>query len=309
MAKLPRPIRPLADVNILDAQPDGSREIVACFMPDPIALFGEQSAHAFIALDASASMRGVYGYGEPFGGDPNYVQKIARKLATKLSEITRSGKVALTYWAVAPDGSKVEEIGDLDEVGWSNTPLSGPRREKWGRGTRLLPAIRYGVERIAPQSDHTLGVVLTDGQFDDLPEVRAYCLDLGKRILARQSRPLKLILIGVGDEVDRGQLQELDDLFEGSGIDYDLFSSGLVESMENEEDILAVLYGELTSSTKPLWPRGQVEDGTGKILIRWTDGMPGKFRFHLPRGQTRFVVRTPNNTVTQDIPPELLGAR
>jgi hypothetical protein len=36
-------------------------------------------------------------------------------------------------------------------------------------------------------------------------------------------------------------------------------------------------------------------------LTHWTDGMPGKFRFVLPRGQTTFVIRTPNSEITQDI--------
>jgi hypothetical protein len=29
--------------------------------------------------------------------------------------------------------------------------------------------------------------------------------------------------------------------------------------------------------------------------------MPGKFRFILPRGQTTFTIRTPNQSITQDI--------
>ncbi len=308
MAKLPRPVRPLADVNILDPRPDGGREVVVCFMPDRIALFGEDLARAFIALDASASMREVYGYGQPFGGSPNYVQKIARKLASNLAEITHSGTVGMIFWAVSADGNKIEEIGELDEPGWMNTPLSGPRQQKWGRGTRLLPAVRYGVDRIAAHADHTLGVILTDGRFDDLTEVEDYSLDLGRQIVAGKRKPLKLILIGVGEEVDAAQLERLDNLFEGTGIDYDLYSSGLVQSMECEDDILAVLYGELISDRKVIWPHGHVEDGTGKVLRRWTDGMPGKFRFILPAGQRRFVIHTPGNNVVQDIPPYLLGA-
>ena len=96
----------LADVNVLPLR-DGSHEVVVCFMPDPVLLFGEGNSRAFLALDASASLRKMYGFGGPFGGDPNYMQAVARKLGATLTSITRSGKVAALYWAVSPDGSKL----------------------------------------------------------------------------------------------------------------------------------------------------------------------------------------------------------
>src|SRR5438105_10977361 len=130
MPKISRPTRPLADVNVLPRR-DGSHEIVVCFMPDPDLLFGgEANARAFLALDASASLKKMYGFGGPFGGDPNYMQAVARKLGGILASATRSGKVFLTYWAVSPDGSKLEAIGELDEATLFKFPLSGPRKEK-----------------------------------------------------------------------------------------------------------------------------------------------------------------------------------
>src|SRR5438034_81628 len=66
MPKISRPTRPLADVNVLPRR-DGSHEIVVCFMPDPDLLFGgEANARAFLALDASASLKKLYGFGGPF---------------------------------------------------------------------------------------------------------------------------------------------------------------------------------------------------------------------------------------------------
>jgi hypothetical protein len=90
-------------------------------------------------------------------------------------------------------------------------------------------------------------------------------------------------------------------MFEGSGIAYDLWSHGLVASMQEEADILGVLYGELISEEQAIAPSGEVQDGSGRVLQRWTDGLPGRFRFQLARGQTRFVIRTPKHTITQDI--------
>jgi hypothetical protein len=132
MPKITHPTRPLADVNVL-TRPNGTHEVVVCFMPDPDLLFGgEANSRAFLALDASASLKKMYGFGGPFGGDPNYMQAVARKLGATLTSVTKTGKVFATYWAVSPDGSKVEPIGELDEAGWQRANIAGPKKEKWG---------------------------------------------------------------------------------------------------------------------------------------------------------------------------------
>jgi hypothetical protein len=300
MAKITRPTRPLADVNVLP-QRDGSHEIVACFMPDPVLLFGEANSRAFLALDASASLRKMYGFGGPFGGDPNYMQAVARKLGQTLTAITKSGTVASLYWAVSPDGSKVEPIGEFDEAGWARAAIAGPRKEKWGKGTKLLPAIQYGTERVAASADWTMGVFITDGIIEDEKDSVNYCLRLGREMAANRRKPMKFVLIGIGEEPDEDQLQRFDDMFEDTGIEYDLWSHGLVASMQDEDDILGVLYGELMTEETIIASRGSVVDGRGATLVNWTDGMPGKFRFVLPRGQTSFTIRTSNQSITQDI--------
>lgn len=301
MPKISRPARPLADVNVLPRR-DGSHEIVVCFMPDPDLLFGgEANARAFLALDASASLKKMYGFGGPFGGDPNYMQAVARKLGAILASVTRTGKVFAAYWAVSPDGSKVEPLGEFDEAAWLKLPLTGPRKEKWGKGTRLLPAIQFCCDKITAGADWTIGVVVTDGIIEDEHDCVNYCLRLGKEMAAGKRKPVKLVLIGIGEEVDAAQLQRFDDMFEGSGIRYDLWSHGLVASMQEEADILSVLYGKLMTEDTPVAPHGWVEDARGQKLKDWSDGLPGKFRFELPRGQTSFVIRTPGCTITQDI--------
>jgi hypothetical protein len=271
-------------------------------MPDPDLLFGgEANARAFLALDASASLKKMYGFGGPFGGDPNYMQAVARKLGATLTSVTKSGKVHAIYWAVSPDGSKVEAIGEFDEAEWARAPITGPRKEKWGKGTKLLPAIQVCAEKVAAGADWTIGVIVTDGIIEDERDCINYCLRLGREMASGRRKPLKLILIGIGEEVDQEQLERFDDMFENSGIDYDLWSHGLVASMQDEADIMGVLYGELMTEETVIAPRGSVTDRAGAVLTHWTDGMPGKFRFVLPRGQTTFVIRTPNSEITQDI--------
>jgi len=305
MPKIARPTRPLADVNVLP-QSDGSHEIVACFMPDPELIFGEGDTRAFLALDASLSLKKMYGFGGPFGGDPNYVQGVARKLGSILSSITLSGQTAAIYWAVSPDGGKIEEIGEYSEREWETASVTGPAVQKWGRGTKLLPAIQYGFEKVAQGATGTIGVIITDGIIQDEQDCIDYCFNIGKSLVGREPEPFKLVLIGIGEEVDEGQLERLDDMFEGTGVDYDLWSSGMVASMQNEADILAVVFGELTSDI--VAPTGRVESASGKLLAEWSDGMPGKFRFILPSGETTFVVHTASQDITQDISEVLVTA-
>ena len=66
MAKIQRPNKPLADVNVLssdkNAEPtrDSENEVVVCFLADKEAIWGkaEADARAVLALDASLSIRG-----------------------------------------------------------------------------------------------------------------------------------------------------------------------------------------------------------------------------------------------------------
>lgn len=300
MPKIPRPNRPLADVNVIP-QKDGSSEIVVCFMPDPDLIIGEGNSKAFLALDASLSLRKMYGSVGPFGSEPNYVQSVARKIGAILTSITRTGNVSGVYWAVSPDGSKVEEIGEFDEAGWQSADVAGPRKEKWGRGTKLLSTIKYGAEVVGKNSDWTMGVIITDGIIEDEKDSIDYCLTIGKEIADGKRKPVKLVLIGIGEEVDEGQLERFDDMFEGTNIDYDLWSHGMVASMRDEGDILSVLYGELITEDTVIAPTGRVETKSGQLLLSWADGMPGKFRFVLPKGEKEFVIKAVGKEISQDI--------
>jgi hypothetical protein len=298
--KIARPIRPLADVNVLP-QGDGSNEIVVCFMPDPDILVGEGNSKAFLALDASISLKQMYGGGGVFEVLPNYVQAVARKLGAILTSVTKSGLVSAIYWAVSPDGSKIEEMGQFNEDGWNQAVIPGPTQQKWGRGTKLLPALKYGLENVAADADWTMGVIVTDGIIEDESDCMDYCRKISEEITRGKRKPAKLVLIGIGNEVDEDQLQRFDDMFEGTGIDYDLFSHGMVASMQDEADILGVLYGELMTEDTIIAASGSVEDSSGQQLASWSDGLPGKFRFVLPKGETEFTIHTPSKQIVQNI--------
>ncbi len=301
MPKIAHPSKPLADVNVIQ-QADGSHEIVVCFMPDPELMIGEGHSHAFLALDASLSLKKMYGYGGPFGGDPNHMQAVARKLASMLCDMTHSGHVTGLYWAVSPDGSATETIGAFDQQTWMNTSITGPKKEKWGKGTRMLPVLNWIRDDLAKQADWIMGVILTDGQIDDEQACLDICMNMGRDMANGAMSQLKLILIGLGEKVNKEQLERFDDMFEGTDLAdaVDIWSCRPINSIENEDDIMNVLYGELMNEDTVVAPNGRVESGSGQLLGSWDQGLPGRFRFILPRGETRFVVRTPIQDVTQD---------
>lgn len=312
MAKIARPTKPLADVNVLP-QPDGSNKVVACFMPDPDILVPEGQSRAVLALDASLSIKKMFG--EPptvFNPtpSPNYVQMVARKLGAILCGVARSGKVSMIYWAVGANGGEIEQIGEFDEREVASADISGPStkpgtgKRNWGRGTQILPPIKHMVENVARGSDWTMGVIITDGIIEDEDAAMNYCRQLGKNLLASGKQDqLKLVLIGVGEEIDEGQLERFDDMFEGTELEdqVDLWSHGVAASMREEADIIDVLFGELMTEDIEVAPSGSVLDSQGREIASWADGLPGKITFTLPKGCTSFTVHTPAADVTQDI--------
>jgi len=146
-------------------------------------------------------------------------------------------------------------------------------------------------------------VIITDGIIEDEEPSMKYCMQLGKEIAAGKRKPLKLVLIGVGEEVDAGQLERFDDMFEGTDLEgkVDLWSHGIAASMKDEADIIAVLFGELMTEETIVAPSGSVLDGNGSEIASFSDGLPGKFDFKLPKGCKAFTVHTPRGDVTQDI--------
>ncbi|MDY6992038.1 MAG: hypothetical protein SVR94_05455 [Pseudomonadota bacterium] len=305
MTKILHPVRPLADVNVL-TQADQSHEIVVCFMPDPVLIVGEGRSQALLALDASASLRSEYGYGGAFGGQPNFVEMVARKIGALLTEVTQTGKAEAIYWAVSHDGSQIEPLGEYDAQAWEQIEIIGPRQHVWGKGTQLLPAIQYCVDNTAQNSDWTMGVFITDGVIEDETECLEYCFQLGQKLAQGQHNPLKLVLIGVGKQIDKAQLERFDDMFEGTALQVDLWSTGIAYSMRDEADILNVLYGELMDETMQVAAYGEVRDSHNHLLKSWSEGLPGKFRFTLPAGETQFTIIAETHQIVQDI-SEVLG--
>src|SRR5262245_34761351 len=201
-----------------------------------------EGAQTGIALDGSGSMSRLYEveqtggfFAALFGGGKkqteNPITPVARKICAYLARrIDADGGTTCLYWAVGPGGGQVEVIGDLtaDEA---ERHIFGPPRN-FGSGTQLLPAVKYFLERFrsAPWGFY---VFITDGELHDLDAVKRYSTELAKDVAARRRNPVKLVLVGLGDNVNEKQMEELDDLQTGTDVDlWDHKLAGELRQME-----------------------------------------------------------------------------
>jgi hypothetical protein len=308
MAQLSNCVEPFGEVNVFkDASGNLTVKATVLMVPDV------ENAKTALALDASASMREMYGAGgNPlFGGGANQnnlVEPVARTMAAFLAGFSSDASCYLTYWACAPDGSATEEIGRFKSEQLATIPIQGPKRSPWGRQTRLLPPVKLFAEHVFVDTPWAIGVIVTDGIIDDLPDVKAYCLKLGKEIAAGKHAFLKLVLIGLGKQVNEAQMEELDDMFEGSGLktpageEIDIWDHKLAADMKKLDEIFSEVVDENTIVTSS----GKVLDAAGNVAKEYSDGVPAVLKFTLPKGSTSFTLEWPGGNVKQDI-SEVLG--
>lgn len=305
MAQLSQPVEPFGEVNV-HLQPDGAIDVVATVLMVPDV----EGARTGLALDASASMKKLYGVsgvlGGPFAkaaGVPNLVEPVARTMAQYLAQFSSTGHCDLVYWAVNPAGDAVEPIGAIAAADAQTVPIAGPKKLPWGRGTKLLPPVKHFVETEFRTAAWAICVFVTDGVIEDLAAVKAYCLQFAKQIVSGQRKFVKLVLLGVGEEVDEAQMEELDDMFEGSGLkdpdgnDIDLWDHKLAAEMQKVEEIFA----EVVSADAIVVESGRVTNQAGVLCRDYPDGLPALLRFRLPARSTAFTIAFPGGTVTQDI--------
>jgi len=300
MAKVKDLAKPLADVNVLP-QGDGTNKIVVCVQPDPDLLIGESESRAVIGLDASLSIKEWFGTPGPFGSGTNYIQPVARKLGEMLCGVTRDGKCRLFYWALGM-GEDIEDIGAFDAAGMSEADIVGPKEHTWGKGTHILPAVKNIVEG-SQGAAWVMGVIVTDGVIEDEAECMEYCMGLGQWLKDNTHVTIKLVLIGLGKDVDAAQLERFDDMFENSELEgvIDIWSHGLVADIKDEDNIIGILFGELMSEDVIVAPSGKVVDPDGNLVAQYSDGLPGKFQFMLPEGCSSFTLQVGGNEIVQDL--------
>lgn len=290
-----------------------------------------------IALDASASMRGLYGRNlvgkipKPISREyqdkgwierqiqdgkrvnifqpqayedaiqkgylkasTNIVQPLAQKFIAYLAgNLDADGGTSVIYWA-GGDGNAIEVLGDVTESQCHQLEVNGPKSISFGRGTCLIPAFKYFVERFV-DAERGMYVFITDGKLDDLEQIKKHTTQLAQQIESGQRNPVKCILIGVGNEIDRTQLEELDDLNTQSGIDVWDYK------IAKEMSALVQIFAEVVDENQIVAPVGTIYDSAGQLVKRYTDGLPAKISLTLPSESQWFELEVYGKKIRQTV--------
>ena len=228
--------------------------------------------------------------------EDNEVQALARNaipyLADKLDE---DGGTTVIYWACGERGDRVEVLGDFTGEEARLADYNGPL--EWGEGTYLMPAIRYFLDRF---KDAKMGfyVFVTDGAINDFEEVKKFTEQLSHDMDAGRCNEVKLVLIGVGSDINRKQLEELDDLPDELDLPVDVWDHKIAKEMRGVSDIFA----ELVDENMILAPSGRILDSAGEVAKDFSDGLPALLKFTLPLESTGFSLEIAGgNVVRQDL--------
>lgn len=313
MSQLKKVVEPFGEVNVYAAA-GGKTRVVATILMEP----HKEGAQTGIALDGSGSMAKLYGVDDGggilsaiFGRKQahNEITPVAQQVTAYLARrIDADGGTTCIYWAVGPGGSKVEVIGDL-RAEEAERHVFGPPRE-FGTGTQLLPAVKYFVERFA-DAPWGFYVFITDGELHDLEAVKEFSTRLAVAIAAGRRKPLKFVLIGIGPDVNEGQMEELDDLDTGTPID--LWDHKLAAEMR----VLQEIFAEVVDKNARVAERGRILDPQGRVVKDYSDtGVPGYLEFEIDQNAAYFTLEVNGNRIHQGLfdraqvpPPEMAGQK
>lgn len=225
---------------------------------------------------------------------PNVMQSEARKFISYFAgNLDANASTNIIYWA-AGNGKKIEPLGDFTEKQCQTLEISGPNKVSFGIGTSLIPAVKYFVEGFA-EAPRSIYVFITDGKLDDLDEVKQYTIKLAKDIEAGKRNLVKCVLIGIGEQIDADQLQELDDL--DTGTDIDIWDHKIAEQMRALEEIFA----EVVNENRLIAPTGTIYDSGGNIIKKYNDGLPTKIIFSMPVDSQYFELEVGGQRIRQTV--------
>ena len=224
----------------------------------------------------------------------NMVEPQARQFTAYLADnLDADGGTTVIYWACG-DGKQTEVVGDLTGEDCSTATFGGPQRNRFGNTTHLAPAMRYFVERFE-DAQRGMYLFITDGRLDDLESVKQYTIKLCHEIAQGRRNPLKCVLIGLGDQIDEKQMEELDDL--DSGTDIDIWDHKIAKEMR----VLQEIFAEVVSESQIIAPTGRIYDAEGQVIKNFADGLPAKVTFDLPKTSACFELEVAGRRIRQSI--------
>lgn len=292
----------IAAVNVYD--PEKGKQHVEIYLR---VESGPEGARFGLGIDGSSSMKSNFAADIPAlfrKPEQNIMQPVVQKLCGFLRGLSSDDKVDVIYWAVGKAGGEIEPVGLVDEAMERTIRIEGPKTKNWGPGTQLAPPLRYYADAFKNEK-WAMVLFITDGVIDDLEEAKNVSMELGKQCAAGKRGYLKLVVVGVGKEVDEGQLEELNDMFEGSGIKYpagaafcagedmDMWDYSLAADMKSLWDVMKeVNFGITIPSTL------KITDDKGSVIAAM-DEIPMKLDFEVKAGTDRVTLEMAGHTIVQ----------
>jgi hypothetical protein len=205
-----RPVEPFSDLHV-----EGDH-VRAVLLHDPTV----EGLDMALYLDGSGSMKDEYerevvsrGIGQAPTTEvrPNQVEPQARWMLDYLANKDRNGKLRVAYWATGTGGAEVEMIDEMTGEQGKTYQFTGPK--KYGNQTRLVPAIKdflsYFRGQVATGARQGCAVFITDGQLHDADGVKELSAQVAAQIASGKLPRVNFILVGVGDQVNEEQLEEV----------------------------------------------------------------------------------------------------
>ncbi|MGA9768058.1 MAG: vWA domain-containing protein [Blastocatellia bacterium] len=285
-------VKPFSDVH------NRSGNVIATLLHDPTV----EGLDVALYMDGSASMEDEYG---PRGilaklaPVRNQVEPQMHWMIEYLATKDRDGVLRVAYWATS-DGSQIEVVGDLDGAQAKTYKFPGPRF--YGKDTVMLPVLRDYVAHIRDEINRGarrgLAVIITDSQIHDPADVKAYSVQVAKEIAAGRLPRLNFVLLGVGEQVDEEQMEDIcHEEYPGVG---HLWCHRVADRMEEMPELVAVLVDE----TMTVAAGGTVYDDKGNILKVYEARLPAVLEFKVPAGCQSFTLEVAGQRYTQPIPEE-----
>lgn len=229
-----------------------------------------------------------------FKTTPNTVQPLAQQFTAYLAgNLDIDGGTSVIYWACG-NGAEIEILGDCTESECSTLNVNGPTKVTFGETTILTPAFKHFVERFV-DAKRGMYIFITDGRIDDLEEVKQYTTQLAQKIATGKQNYVKAVLIGVGYGVDVRQLEELDDL--DTGTDVDIWDYKIATEMQ----ALLQIFAEVVDEHQIVASTGIIYDNTGKIVKKYTDGLPAKVSISMPANSQWFELEVYGQRIRQTV--------
>ncbi len=230
-----------------------------------------------------------------FDWSKNDLEPMAREFTAYLADnLDEDGGTTVIYWACGDRGDQVEVIGDLTVDDCRNQAFVGPRTVQFGNFTMLAPAMQYFVDRYR-DAKRGMYIFITDGEINDLTQVKQLTTQLCKDIEAGRRNSVKCVLIGVGDAINADQMEELDDLETGTKID--IWDHKIAKEMRSMKEIFA----ELADANKIVADTARIYDEQGNVVHNCADGLHAKETFTMPASSRFFELEVAGRRIRQSV--------